>query len=354
MVPSHNPMSEAKVALGRRLFFDKRLSADQSMACAGCHLPNLAFSDGKAKPKGHTGQEHPRNAQGLANVGFASTLTWANPAMVSLENQALVPLFGEDPVELGLSGREGEAIARIAEVKGYLKAFARAFPEAIATGSPTEAAGAQAEATASPSVGLIAKALAAFQRSLLSFDTPYDRFAQGDAKAMSPIALRGMALFNSEEMECFHCHVGTTFSDSVAFEGQANPEFGFHNTGLYNLDAQGAYPEGGQGLLESSNRPQDMGAFRTPTLRNLSRTAPYFHDGSAKDLPEVLAHYRAGGRTLTGPFAGVGANNPHKSSFVRGFSLSQAEQAELLAFLAALDDPTFGTKPEQQDPWERP
>jgi cytochrome c peroxidase len=174
----------------------------------------------------------------------------------------------------------------------------------------------------------------------------------GDEAALSASALRGQDLFFSEELECFHCHGGFNFSDSVATETTNIIEVMFHNTGLYNLGGTGDYPPENTGLHALTGVPTDMGRFRAPSLRNIAKTAPYMHDGSIATLDEVLDHYAAGGRTIEeGPFAGVGADNPYKSEFVTGFSLTPDERADLLAFLESLTDETFLTDPRFASPF---
>ncbi|MBL8739725.1 MAG: di-heme enzyme, partial [Myxococcales bacterium] len=205
------------------------------------------------------------------------------------------------------------------------------------------------------SIASVTRALSSFERTLLSGGSPFDRFTYGgDASALSDSAKRGLDLFNSERLECFHCHVGFNFQDSVTFEGQAFPQLKFHNTGLYNIDGAGAYPPGGEGLYAMTGVPEDMGRFRVPTLRNIAVTAPYMHDGSAATLDDVIDHYAAAGRTIeSGPYAGIGSDNPYKSNFIIGFELTPSERADLHAFFESLTDEGFLTNPAYADPWPR-
>ncbi|NWF80902.1 MAG: di-heme enzyme [Chloroflexi bacterium] len=329
-------MTAEKVTLGRFLFYDKRLSANGTMACASCHEQGRAFSDGKATPHGSTGEILPRNSQGLANVAYYSTLTWANPVLTDLERQILIPMFGEFPVELGITGHEAEVLARFQGDPQYRAMFAAAFPGE----------------TDPYSWGNIVKALASFSRALISADSPYDRYLAGDLGALSGAALRGMDLFLSEELECHHCHGGFNFTGSTRQRNTVFVEAPFHNTGLYNLDGRGAYPANNLGVMGVSNRPADMGRFRAPSLRNVALTAPYMHDGSVATLEEVVRLYEAGGRhILAGPYAGDGRRSPLKSGLVSGFTLTDQERADLLAFLEALTDETFINDPRFSDPF---
>ncbi|MDB9529332.1 di-heme enzyme [Oscillatoria sp. CS-180] len=337
VVPDDNPMTAAKVELGRHLFYEPRLSVTGDFSCATCHLQHLAFADGKTLPAGATGEVHPRNSMGLTNVGYNSVQTWANPLMQHLEQQMLVPLFGEEPVELGMAGRENELLQTLQSDSDYQQRFQDAFDDE----SPV-------------TVRNISLAIAAFERTLNSFDSPYDRYRYGgDATAISDAAKRGEALFNSERLECFHCHGGLNFSDSTRHERSGFTEIAFHNTGLYNIDGNGAYPSDNTGVQEITQKAADMGRFKAPTLRNIEVTAPYMHDGSVATLDEAIAHYSAGGRTISeGPHAGVGSQNPLKSSFIKGFSLTETEKQDLMAFLKSLTDETFLTNPKLSSPFE--
>ena len=328
-VPESNPMSAEKVELGRHLFYEKDLSQNRTQSCASCHLQELAFTDGRVRAVGSTGEEHHRNALSLANVAYVPTLTWSSSLITDLERQAMIPLFGDDPVEMALEDHQ-VVVERLAARAKYREMFAAAFPA-----DPTPI-----------SLKSATKALAAFQRTLISGDSPYDRYLAGDSGALSPSAKRGLRLFMSERLECFHCHGGFNFSDAFDHGGKARSEVAFHNTGLYNLNGSGAYPLVDRGLYEESLNQRDMGSFRAPTLRNIAVTAPYMHDGSIATLEEVIEHYAQGGRTLLeGPFAGDGSQNPHKSEFVVGFLLEAPEVADVLAFLRSLTDPTFLSNP---------
>lgn len=335
VVPEKNPITAEKVELGRYLFYEPRLSITGEYSCATCHKQSLAFTDGKQVAIGSTNQAHSRNSMGLTNVAYSSVLTWANPLMTNLENQALIPIFGEHPVELGMVGQEQQMIQWMQQDTQYRRMFAEAFTQE----QPVN-------------MGNLTKALASFQRSLVSFNSPYDRYRyQGETDAVSPAAKRGEKLFNSERMECFHCHGGINFSDSLKHENLAFTETAFHNTGLYNIDGQGSYPPQNTGIEEITQEADDMGRFKAPSLRNIALTAPYMHDGSVATLRDAIAHYQAGGRTiLEGEYAGVGSANPYKSGFVKGFEITESEIEDLIAFLESLTDEEFITNPDYSDP----
>ncbi len=335
IVPADNPMTAAKVELGRHLFHEKRLSITGEFSCASCHDQSRALTDGKPIAIGATGEPHPRNSMSLANVAYSPVLTWANPLMTRLETQALVPLFGEHPVEMGMVGKEAQILETLQQSDSYRRLFQAAFGDRSIT------------------LSNLTKAIASFERSLISMNSPYDRYRYwGERNAISESAKRGERLFNSERMECFHCHGGVTFSDSIQHERSGFAEISFHNTGLYNLDAQGAYPANNTGVKEITHQSTDMGRFKAPTLRNISLTAPYMHDGSINTLEEVLEHYRVGGRIVTaGENAGVGSQNPYKSQFISGFQITPAEKLDLLTFLRSLTDETFTHDPALRNPY---
>lgn len=336
-VPADNPMSEVKAALGRRLFYDARLSQNGTMSCGTCHLQALAFSDGRARAVGATGEPHPRSSMSLVNVAYASRLTWANPLLDRLEDQALVPLFGDAPVEMGMAGREQDILALLRTDDVY----ADAMPEAFA-------------GDADPySILNAVRAIAAFVRTIVSFDSPYDRYLGGDESAMSAAAVRGMDLFFSERLECFHCHGGFNFTDSTTHASERIERVSFHNNGLYNVDGNGAYPADNTGLYDMTGERRDMGRFRAPSLRNIAVTGPYMHDGSIATLDEVIAHYARGGRIIAnGHNTGDGRLSPYKSEFIRGFDLSDEERDDLIAFLHALTDESLLHRESLSNPFE--
>jgi len=336
--PSDNPMSQAKFELGRHLFFDRRLSGNGTQSCGSCHEQALSFTDGLAKSVGSTGQVLARNSQSLLNVAYNATLTWANFSLVTLERQALVPLFGEDPVEQGITdANRDDVLQRIIDEPRYVGLFKDAFPNRVA---PIDFAN-------------VVDSIGSFVRGLVSFDSSFDRFLQGDANALSESARRGRTLFNGEELECFHCHGGYNFSDSTVDRNMTFVSRPFHNTGLFNIGGTGAYPEDNSGLIELTGKPSDMGKFRAPTLRNIAITAPYMHDGSMSSLGEVIDFYAAGGRNIeSGPNTGDGRFSPFKDGFISGFDLTEQDKTDLIVFLNSLTDNTFLTNPRFGNPWE--
>lgn len=313
-------MSIPKVELGRRLFFDTRLSATGQYSCASCHRPELAFTDGRARAQGATGESTRRSALSLANVAYNPAFTWADPYLGSLEKQMRQPLFNEHPVEMGLQNGGVGAVRNISQGSGYAEQFAAAFPSDV------------------PALSMdnIIKAIAAFERTLISGRSAFDRYVfDDDRTAMSDSARRGMALFFSARVGCAQCHFGINFSGPLLSQGHERGRALFANTGLYDVDGRGGYPSHDRGVMEITHRAEDMGKFRVPTLRNVAVTAPYMHDGSLSSLQEVLDHYMRGGH-----------KNGLQDSRIRPFALGATEQADLLAFLDSLTDPDFIENPQ--------
>ena len=330
-VPENNPMTTAKVELGKQLFFDKNLSENQQQSCASCHQQQFAFAEPLPVSIGSTGEVLRRNAPALVNVAYNKTLTWAHDGLTTLELQILIPMFGETPVELGITGHEKEVLARFNTVK-YQGLFEAAF------------------ASQTPNYELIVKALSSYVRSLISLNSPFDSYAYfGNDEAISESAIRGMDLFFSERLECHHCHGGFNFTQSTGHEQQLIDRRPFHNTGLYNVEVKPnefGYPAVDIGLAEISTLAKDNGRFRAPTLRNINKTAPYMHDGSVATLSDVIDIYAAGGRNIEqGEFKGDGRANRLKSQFIKGFELTAEEKQDLLAFLDTLTDDEFLTSP---------
>lgn len=281
-VPGDNRMSDAKVELGRRLFYDADLSLDGTLACAGCHEQKRAFADGNATRPGVHGDPGRRNAPGLGNVGWLPRLTFADPSATSLEVQALIPLLGENPVEMGMTGKEAELGRRLGADRCYRRMFAKAFPERQGR----------------IDVPNVAAALAAFQRAMVALDSPYDRAVRGDLAALTPLQRDGQGVFQSAG--CTSCHSGPLLTDAA-----------YHRLG----DPMGS----DRGLAEHTGREADEGYFRTPPLRNVAVTGPWWHDGSSSTLAHAIRRHQV--------------------------ALSGTEMAPLLAFLEALTDKQFLVEP---------
>ncbi|SNY54701.1 cytochrome c peroxidase [Arsukibacterium tuosuense] len=337
-VPTENPMTATKVELGRYLFYDTQLSVNGKQSCASCHQQQFAFAEPRTQSVGSTGQQHRRNALALVNVAYNNTLTWAHDGLTDIEQQLLIPMFSDNPVELGISGKEAEVLQRLTRAP-YPQLFQQAFGET------------------KPDMQHVVLALASFVRSLLSFQSDFDRYAYyNDDAALNPLQIEGMNLFFSERLECHHCHGGFNFTQATSHSKQPLDLRPFHNTGLYftqsDDDHTAGYPQHDRGLAEITMNPADDGRFRAPTLRNIALTAPYMHDGSLATLEQVIDFYAAGGRQITdGHDAGDGRHHPAKSQFVTGFALTISERAAVLAFLHSLTDSQFIANRDHSNPW---
>lgn len=286
--PADNALTEARAQLGKRLFFDKRLSRTGEVACASCHEQRHAFADPRRVSVGVEGRMGKRNAPALANLAWNASFFW-DGRVSTLEEQTGKPI--EDPLEMDLP--LPEAVARVAADAEYAAAFASAY------GGP-------------PTPETLRKALASFVRTLVSGGSRYDRHLRGDATALHAHERRGLALFLGEKTGCFHCHPDGTLT----------------NDGFFN---NGTFVEGGDpGVYARTGRTGDLGVFKVPGLRNVAVTAPYMHDGSVATLEEVVEHYARGGR-----------GHPSTDVQIEPLDLTAAEKADLVAFLRALTDPAF-------------
>jgi cytochrome c peroxidase len=277
-VPDENPLTPEKIELGRQLFNDRRLSRDGMIACVSCHDPSRAFSDGRVKPVGVFGRQGRRNAPALVNRGYGRAFFW-DARTSSLEEQVLKPI--EDPNEMDL---------------------------------PVE----EAARRVSVSAPDLSRALASFVRSILSGDSAYDRFANGDRNALSAEQQAGLQIFRGRG-NCTACHVGPNFTDERT-----------HNTGIAWAGGAGRAGEAAGEFLDEgraaiSGKPDDRGAFKTPTLREVTRTAPYMHDGSLATLEDVIDYYDRGGNV-----------NPLLDLEIRPLRLGDADKRALVAFLTSL------------------
>ncbi len=327
VVPADNPMSALKVELGRYLFYDKRMSVNGKESCGSCHRQELAFTDGRARAEGATGEAHPRSSMSLVNVAYAPYLTWANGTLTSLEEQALTPMLGEVPIELGMKGHEGDFLADVKRNPVYQGLFPQAFP---GQSDPY-------------TLKNVTRAIAAFERSIVSVRSPYDRYRYGgDPSAISAAAKRGEIVFGSGERGgCFQCHSGWNFSGGIRYEDsggserETEPGGSFFNTGV------SLYAAPNRGLYEQTQKDEDRGRFKVPSLRNIAVTAPYMHDGSMATLDEVIDHYSAGGKY----------DDPNKSRMIHQRSLTKDDRSELIEFLKTLTDEEMLHDARWSDPW---
>lgn len=333
---TENSFSNEKAALGRYLFYDRRLSVNKTKACASCHAQEFSFTDSYNRSIGALGDLHQRNAKPLINVVFEKYLTAADSSIHFPETQINNPMFNEHPVEMGVRGNEEKILERIRNDNYYNQQFNKVFPE-------------EKEPV---SIKNIQYSITSFVKTILSINSPYDNYLfKKDNNAMSNEQLKGMKLFFSKDLACSSCHGGINFSKPEIKNADGAFDFYF-NTGLYNINDQGGYPAYDRGMADITRNPADMGKYKVPVLRNLAFTAPYFHDGSAATLYDVLEVYESGGRNVvTGAYKGDGRNNPHKHPLIKGFKLNSQERKDLISFLLSLSDSSVLKNPAYANPF---
>ena len=284
-VPADNPITPQKVALGKQLYFDKRVSKDGTVACATCHDPKMGWAERTAVSTGIRGQKGGRNSPTVINAAYADAQFWDGRA-ATLEDQAVGPVG--NPIEMGHT--MAELVAAFAKIPGYQEQFQKVF------GTPVTEKG-------------FAQAIAAFERTVLSGDSPYDRFKNGDKTALSDAQKRGLDCF---EANCATCHAPPLFSN-----------YRYYNAGV---DAGKAKPDAGR--MDVTNKEADRGKFRAPSLRDANLTGPYFHDGSAATLAEAVALMATGGKD--------NANLSAQLKAIREAKLTEKDQKDLVEFLISL------------------
>lgn len=290
-IPSNNPISKNKIALGKRLFFDTLLSNNQQLSCASCHTPSLAFSDGKKSSNiGASGKALDRNSPALFNLSWHSDFFW-DGGKTSLENQAFGPLRNEDEMNMDLD----TLMIRLRKHRDYPQLFTQAFEDGLI-------------------IGNVVKAIASYERSLVSFESKYDHYLNGKTELTS-LELAGKRVF---ETNCSSCHTPPLFTDTK-----------FHNNGLDNIFGN-EFLDAKNGRYRITGKEEDLGKYKTPSLRNLAYTAPYMHDGRFYSLDEILAHYESP------------KNSPTLDTLLtKGIHLTIEEKENLLHFLNTLNDPNF-------------
>ncbi len=294
-VPENNPMSEARIELGRKLYFDPRLSRDGTVSCATCHDPDKGFSDARPASMGIGRQTGSRNAPTVMNRLFSQEQFWDGRA-ADLEAQALGPI--QNPIEMGHTLQD--MVSNLKSLSGYVPAFQAAF------GGPDI------------TPDRVAQAVATYERTVLAGNSPFDRYQAGEKTALGESAARGLALFNdARRANCVTCHAGFNFTDES-----------YHNLGI-GMDK----PIPDWGRFGVSKNEFDKGAFKTPTLRNVTQSGPYMHDGSEATLLNVVDFYDRGG-----------LQNQWLSKEIKPLHLTAQEKADLVAFLEALTGDVRGTE----------
>ena len=331
-----NLYSDAKAELGRYLFYDRRLSINKTKSCASCHDQKFSFTDGYRRSIGALGDLHQRNSSPLINIIYKEYLTAADSGLHYPEQQINNPMFHDGPVELGWKGNENVILNRIRVDKFYQAKF-------------KEIAGSEGGLI---TTGDIQYCISSFVKSILVYNSPFDKYFYQKQDVLSASEKRGMQLFFSVRLKCSNCHGGNNFDEPVIKDNYGKTSF-FFNTGLYNIDGKGGYPAYDKGLYELNGKLKDIGKYRVPTLRNLAFTAPYYHDGGATSLEEVIRNYEKGGRIITnGLLKGDGSANPYKNDLIKGFSLTSGERIDLVNFLLSLSDSSILTNKSYSNPFQ--
>jgi cytochrome c peroxidase len=299
-VPNDNPMSADKIVLGRLLYFDKRLSKDMSIACANCHNPYHGFADPARTSSGVRLQVGARNSPTVINRLFSAEQFWDGRAQ-DLEAQSHGPLT--NPVEMAMGSNE-DVVQRVQGISGYKPLFVKAFGDDRID------------------LDRLGKAIATYERTVVSGNSSFDRYQAGDKDALSAAAVRGFALFNGKA-NCKACHTGFNFTDEA-----------YQNIGV-GMDK----PTPDAGRYDVTKKDEDRGKFKTPTLRNIAETAPYMHDGSERTLAEVVDFYDRGG-----------IGNPNLSKEIKPLHLSSGEKQDLIAFLESLTGEVQNATPPESLP----
>lgn len=290
-IPEDNMPSKERINLGKKLFFDKKLSSNKTIACASCHLPEKAFSDNKQLSLGVNDSIGDRNTMPLFNLAWQNSFFWDGET-TSLEQFILKPLTNSKEMNISID----ELNARLKNDKEYVRLFKKAYK-------------------CQPDANSLSKAIACYVRSLISANSKYDQYLYQKKQVMSDSEIRGMNLFNSPKTQCSSCHSGINFANNA-----------FENNALYtDYEDQGRY--------KITGKESDKGKFKVPSLRNVAVTAPYMHDGSIPTLEDVIEHYATGGK-----------NHPNRSPQVRdnqASNLSTSEKEDLINFLKCLTDEEF-------------
>lgn len=314
---SHRPEENIDAQIGRLLFYDVRLSVNSTKSCATCHDPQFAFTDGLKTPAGAFGDAVKRNTPTLINLSDNETFNWADDKILSLQQQSDIPLFGRHPVEMGNDSANTKALEFVFKDNNYVPLISRKSLKQLNWVN-------------------VKDFIATYVKTFNFHNAKYDRSQKGKT-ILSADERAGQKLFFSDRLNCRKCHSGNDFDQ---------PEFTrmntYQNIGLYNIGKDSLYANDDNGLYNETRDKDDIGKFKIPSLRNIAITAPYFHDGSAADLNEVIEHYSRGGRLIVkGAFAGDGKLHPNKNQFIEGFTITAKEKKQLISFLQTLTDTSY-------------
>ena len=303
--------------IGRLLFFDERLSINKTKSCASCHKPQLAFTDGEITPLGAFGDTVKRNTPTLINLADNSNFNWGNESLTSLQAQSNFPLFGKHPIEMGNDSLNNKTLDFIFTDNKYSSLIKQKNISNI-------------------NWQIVKNLIASYVKEMKFHNSKYDLYLQGKIE-LTKDEFAGKKIFFSEKLNCKKCHGGNDFDE---------PEFTrmniYQNIGLYCIGNDSLYANDDNGLYNETKDKDDIGKFKIPSLRNVMLTAPYFHDGSAKNIDEVIAHYSRGGRIIKdNKNAGDGKLHPNKNESIGGFTITEKEKKQLIIFLSTLTDTNY-------------
>lgn len=315
--------------IGRLFFYDERISINKTKSCASCHNPQLAFTDGLKTPLGALGDTVIRNTPTIINLDENTIFNWADDRIASLQQQSNIPLFGRHPIEMGNDSFNTSSLDFAFADPLYQRLFAQKKIDKL-------------------DWTMVKDFIAAYVKTFNFHNSKYDKFLKGKQQ-LTADELAGKKLFFSDKLNCKKCHSGNDF-DEPEFT-RMNP---YQNIGLYCVGKDSLYGNNDNGLYNVNGDKDDIGKFKIPSLRNIAITAPYFHDGSATTLTDVVEHYARGGRKIEhGKNAGDGKLHPLKNQFISGFKITDKEKKQLISFLKSLTDTAYSRKEFYKNPFKK-
>lgn len=329
-LPVPKKLSKAEeIKLGQLFFFDKRLSINKTKSCSSCHDPQFAFTDGYRTPTGVFGDVVPHNTPTLINIAGNSIFNWANPNITNLQQQSSIPLFGTHPIEMGMDSNDTKALDYVLADEQYSSILKKNSINSLHW-------------------YFVKNCIAAYVKTLKFQNSKYDKWLKKKVN-FTKDEKAGMNLFFSDDLLCSRCHGGKDFDKPV------NPDmYPYQNIGLYNIGDSNAYANNDNGVFAVTKDKEDIGRFKIPTLRNIVLTAPYFHDGSAATLEEVIETYAKGGREIKeGPYKGNGQLHPNKHPLIGSFTITAKQKEQLISFLNTLTDTSYLNKKLCQNPFSQ-
>lgn len=322
-----------KAILGHYLFFEKRISFNHSKSCASCHSPEYAFTDGYRKSVSADGNNLLHNAPSILNIAQNHFFDWDNPEIHTLSQQIKRPLYNKHPTELGMDLDSSSLLSFFKKDSLYSSLFERAYRGENEMYSAKH----------------VEECIIEYVKNLNSRNSKFDQHLDSKAVRLNKSEEEGMRLFFSTELKCSQCHAPPDFTKSNTSN---MVDSAYANIGLYNIANENKYPAEDVGLNKITKKLRDDGKFKIPSLRNVMLTAPYMHDGSVRNLDELLNIYSAGGQSINkGPLSGDGRKHRNKHPHIKGFEISDNQKKNLICFLSSLTDTTYLSNPYFLNPF---